>query len=340
MVFAAWFGKDYRYYREKGEKLLGQERYAEARIALQESLEKVASAGNDAQGEREKIAVLLADACNGLARMNLAEAEFAVRQGALGKAREHIDLAMELAEDVLIREKAEKFLQNVGGEDREPQDATPVTNCSNCSAASKKNEQSEVVMSDALASEDRFELLVQTLPDGLRERYEIMGEKFACALTLAHEGELDAAREIYEELAAEAENDILLYELSVIDYRHNRPNECERRLRRAIALNDRNPLCYIALVHLLADTGRADEAVPLLQSLLERGIMVDQAIFLLGEIYLIIGDEGRATDCYGQALTIPHLAKAGAEKLVPLLEKQGRGEEAEYLFKKYLKGCC
>ena len=37
---------------------------------------------------------------------------------------------------------------------------------------------------------------------------------------------------------------------------------------------------------------------------------------------------------------IPKFSSEAAERLVPLLKKQGRTDEAAYLAKKFAKGCC
>jgi hypothetical protein len=61
---------------------------------------------------------------------------------------------------------------------------------------------------------------------------------------------------------------------------------------------------------------------------------------LLGEVYLLLEDETRAVEIYSQVMSSPKHAREAAEKLIPLLERQGRPEEAAYLAKKFMKGCC
>jgi hypothetical protein len=74
--------------------------------------------------------------------------------------------------------------------------------------------------------------------------------------------------------------------------------------------------------------------------MIEKRILADQAMVLLGDVYLLSGDDNKAIESYSSALAIPKIARAAAEKLIPLMESQGRSEEASYLFKKFLKGCC
>jgi hypothetical protein len=45
-------------------------------------------------------------------------------------------------------------------------------------------------------------------------------------------------------------------------------------------------------------------------------------------------------DTWSKLLNNPAMAKAAAERLVPVLNSQGRTEEAKFLAKQCLKGCC
>ena len=66
----------------------------------------------------------------------------------------------------------------------------------------------------------------------------------------------------------------------------------------------------------------------------------DAILGMLGELHELSGDEPRAVELWSQALEIPSVAKSAAERLVPILDRQGRKDEVKYLAKKYLKGCC
>ncbi len=340
MLFKKFFNRDYRYYREKGEQHLAQQRYADARLAFQESLQKLPEVTENITSEKREIEEKLAKAGDGLGLLNLSEAEHALRRGEYEKAREYIHLALELAEDVTIREKAEAFLKNAGADSSRSTTVVAENKCAGCAGTVDVSTGNAHVSDDKLPPEDRFELLIQTLPQDLVERYAGLGEKFAYAYLLAHDGEVDAAREIFEEMLAQGESDLLHYELSVIAYRNGDVAECERHLCRALELCDRNSLCYLALVHLLIDTHRTAEAVPLLHCMLDKGAASDQATFLLGEVHALLDDNEQAMDWFSRSLSFPSYAKAAAERLIPLLETCGRREDAAYLFKRYLKGCC
>ena len=157
---------------------------------------------------------------------------------------------------------------------------------------------------------------------------------------MIHDGDDVKALQILEELLSENENDILLYELALIKYRCDEIIDCERFLRRAIGIDSSNPLCYLGLVQLLIDSDRLHEVIPVLNHMIEFGLLSDQALVLLGDVYVMTGDDLKAIDYLSKALSAPGVARGAAEKLVSLLEKHDRVEEAAYISKRYLKACC
>jgi tetratricopeptide (TPR) repeat protein len=340
MLFKSFFNKDYRHYREKGEQLLAQQRYAEARLAFQESLQKFPAVADNAASEKRYLAEKLVETGDSLGRLNLTEAEHALRRGDRGKAREHAQLALELAEDVAVREKAEEFMKIAAADSSRPAAAPVKNSCAGCTDVTDITTESSQFIDDNLTAEDRFELLIQTLPQDLAERYAGLGKEFAYAYLLVHDGKMGAARDMLEEMLARGESDIIHYELSVIAYKNGQAAECEGHLRRALEICDRNSLCYLAMVHLLIDTARAGEAVTLLHVMLGKEITPDQAVYLLGEVHALLDESDKAIDWFSQALAFPNYAKAAAERLIPLLEGRGRRDEAAFLYKRYLKGCC
>lgn len=340
MFFKKLFSKDYRHYLEKGEKYFAEERYADARHAFLEALQKAAADGSGAAeaGIRGRIA----ETGNMLGLMNLEEAEHAAARGDHAKAEEHLRLVMELSEDPAIRERAEKA---IGSPAPAAAPASSPQAHQHCSGGCGHHESAadhgdEGPSAGHLPEQERFELLVQTLPADLPKRYADLGERFARAYLLVHDGNEPDGFKIYQELLKEGENDILLYEIAILLFRNGNAPECERLLRRAIDLNDGNPLCCLGLVQLLADAGRFEETIPLLNYMIERQLLTEQAVIFLGDVQQRLGNEGEAMETFSKALEYPAAAKAAAERLVPILQKEGRGEEAQYLAKRYLKGCC
>ena len=96
----------------------------------------------------------------------------------------------------------------------------------------------------------------------------------------------------------------------------------------------------MGLVHLYSETGRMEEALQLLERMVASDVMPEQATLMQGDLYAALHDESRAVESYSKLLAAPKFAKESAERIIPILQSQGRDEEAKFLFKKYAKGCC
>ena len=338
MFFKKVFTKDYRYYAEKGHKYLAEERYADARHAFSVALEKLSC---DAKGNVE-IESELKDRFSltgeKLAALNLTEAEHAVRCHDFTKARDHLELVFEMTDDTGIREKAEILADRINKADTDKTSLEQSHDCSGCASASTGLESEHVA--DHLSGQERFDLLVQTLPRELQDRYRALGERFAEGYLLLHEGEEDAGAQVMRELLKEGENDILLYEIALTKFKAGDAAECERLLKKAFTLNNQNSLCCLSLVQIFTDTGRLDDSLPILAHMIENELLIEQSLLFLGDVHQGLGNDNGAMESYAKAVTYPTATRAAVERLIPLFEKHGRSEEAVYLAKKYLKGCC
>jgi tetratricopeptide (TPR) repeat protein len=339
-MFRKMFGRDYRYYKEKGEKSLTEGRYADARGEFAEALQRLPRDCADFAAAAACIEDRMQEAGNRLGEMNLTAAEQALGRGELDNAREYLALVHDLAEDVTIREKAEKLRNAFASTTPGDIPANNKYSCSGCAGRDGKTIVNSHASDVELSPEDRFEILIHTLPGDLPVRYAALGEKFAYGYMLAHDGEDASACNIFKELLACAEDDIVLYETALILHRRGDLSECERLLRRAHTLNEMNPLCCLGLVQLLAEVDRGNEAIPLLDRMIAVDILPDQARVLKGDVLLMLNRELEAMDQYGGALAFPSVAGSAAERLIPMLEGQGRTEEAAYLFKRFMNGCC
>lgn len=330
--------KDYRYYLEKGEKYLADDRYAEARDSFSDALEMIGDAGD--QSLTASIREKYEEAGNRLGDLNLTEAEHAVRSGDIGKAEEHLRMVLELAKDSSIRERAEKVLaETVSGNPQEIL-GREIDSRAACKGALEEEDHEPNGFDEGMGAEDRLALYFHSLPGDLPERCAAMGEKFARGCILNLDGDKEGALLLFEEISAEGENDILDYEMAIIYYHMGKTARCEELLLRSIELNALNPLCHIGLVHLYTDTGRHSMALPVLEGMIEKGIVPEQALIMLGETHAMLGDEINAIESYSRLLPSPRFGVEAAGRIIPLLEKNGRLEEASYLKKRFAKGCC
>jgi len=334
-------GKDFNHYLEKGDRFLADERFADARIAYGEALEKLEASGEADPSRIETLRRKIALTGNMLGRLNLVEAEHAISGGDRKKAAEHLHIIMELADDATLRENAERLMAELDSEVPGAAHDIPAQTCGTCEEMSVEAVSDEQHgTDDNITGEDRLALYFQTLPGDLPERYAAMGEKFGRGCLLNLEGNGDEALRVFEELSADEENDILNYEKAIIFFNAGESGKCEQLLARAIGLNPANPLCNIGLVQLYAETGRVPEALQVLERMISVNVIPEQATLMQGDLYAHLGDESNAVESYSKLLASPKFAREAAERLVPLLEKQGRTDEAGYLAKKFGKGCC
>ncbi|HKZ16270.1 MAG TPA: tetratricopeptide repeat protein [Geobacteraceae bacterium] len=335
------FGKDYNHYLEKGDRCLADERFADARNAYGEALEKIEASGEAALSQIEAVRQKIALTGNMLGRLNLVEAEHALSSGDRKKAEEHLRIIMDLADDATLRENSERLLAVLGSEAPEVANVMAVRNCGSCEGAGAETGNDEQHgMDDNISREDRLALYFQTLPVDLPERYAGMGEEFGRGCLLNLEGNGEGALRVFEELSADTENDILDYEKAILYFHKGDSGKCEQLLIKAIGLNPVNPLCNIGLVQLYTEIGREPEALQVLERMISSDLIPDQARLMQGDLYTQLQDESNAIESYSRLLTSPKFAREAAERIVPLLERQGRTEEAAYLAKKYAKGCC
>ncbi|MRR56273.1 MAG: hypothetical protein EG822_17535 [Deltaproteobacteria bacterium] len=335
------FGKDYNYYLEKADRYLAAERFADARIAYGEALEKLeasdAAVANLIGPVRQKISLT----GNMLGQMNLVEAEYALSSGDRKKAEEHLRIILELADEANLRENAQKLLAGLDVAVQEAPAGTTVPACNNCGEQGPDAGNGYVPdLTDAISREDRLALYFQTLPGDLSARYAAMGEDFARGCLLNLEGDGEGALRVFEGISAGRESDILDYEKAILYFHQGAAEKCEHLLLKAGSLNPENALCQIGLVQLYTETGREAEALQVLERMVEGNLLPEQALLMQGDLHLQMKDESKAVESYSRLLTSPSLAKDAAQRLIPLLQNQGRGKEAAFLAKKYAKGCC
>jgi tetratricopeptide (TPR) repeat protein len=335
------FSKDYTHYLEKGDRYLADERFADARNAYGDALEKLEANGEADPSRVEALRKKIALTGNMLGRLNLVEAEHAISSGDGKKAGEHLYIIMELADDAILREQAERLLARLGAAPPKAAQVIPVETCDSCEEPPAEEESDgQPGMDEDITREDRLALYFQTLPGDLPERYAAMGEAFGRGCLLNLEGDGAGALRVFEELSADVENDILCHERALLHYHAGDPVTCEQLLLKAIGLNPANPLSPIGLVHLYTETGREHDALQVVERMIAGDVVPEQARLMQGDLYTLLQDEPNAIESYSVLLASPRFAREAAERIVPLLVRQGRGEEAAYLAKKFAKGCC
>jgi tetratricopeptide (TPR) repeat protein len=341
-MFSRFFRKNPRQLRERGDLLFKEGRFAEARHLYLDVAEKLSSPESDKE-EIAYIQSMISRTSNSLAELNIIEAEAAIRSGNYDKAGEYLNLSLELADDVSVREKADDLFSVINGSQSAsvvPGKPAGAHGCSSCSSSHHLSPEPDSTLPDHLQSHEQFQLLVNTLPGDLPQRYMDLGEKFASAYLIAHSENPVKALEIFNELMSQEESDILMYETALLYFRGGDPVKCEQLLKKALTVNDSNPVCCLSLAQLYTESERFDAAISLLNFMSERQILAEQTLIMLADVHAIKGDTGNAIDILSKTIEMPVLKKASAERLVRLLASEGRDDEASFVAKNYLKGCC
>lgn len=333
-----FFKKDPSHYKERGDRLFQEGSYADARHAYEDAFNLLKPGSSPEMGAylEERIR----SAGNQLALMNMQEAAHSLQAGNIAKAMEHAELAFEQAEDDAIRVNAKAFMEKIEIPDTPESPRSHGHSCGTCSTPHQSTAITPETTTDFLPLMDRFELLIQPLPGDLTARYRQMGERFAYAYIAVHDERTQEGYSIFRELAKEQQSDILEYEIAILDFQSQRFSDCERRLGSALRINPGNPLCHLAMVQLMIETGRLPNAVAMLENMIASGHLADQALIMLGDLLVMTGDTERAMSRYSEALAIPSVAKIAAQKAIPVLNAAGRTAESQALAKRYLKGCC
>jgi tetratricopeptide (TPR) repeat protein len=113
----------------------------------------------------------------------------------------------------------------------------------------------------------------------------------------------------------------------------------EQSFRTALELNEANPLVWLTFALFLRESNRFQDSLVLVDQMVERQIMAEQALLLRAEIWEVCGEHDRAVDQYVELLQTPY-ARAAAERLYGVLQDVGRHNDAAVIFKKYLHKSC
>jgi hypothetical protein len=340
-LFSRLFSKNADDFLAKGDRLLEEQRYFEARCAYEDGLQRHLNRQGAAAKDdvADAFASKIAKANLSLAEMNIHEAKFAISRGAYAKAAEHLELAKTLTDDSTLREKAEKLHAGIVENTNETSKLEPTAGgCSSCSSMEPQTQAIPQCEDPDLSPLDYYDLLIRQLPGEMYSRYAGLGEKFAYMYLAASRDEHKQALEMLEDWYEGSFSDIYLYEKGMILHRLGYTAESEDCLKGAISENAANPLAHLGLALLMIEGGRLNEAAVRLDAMIADGMLAEQAILLRGDTAQMAGDLNGSIDYYGMLLSTTY-ARPAAERLHAVLMQCDRQQEAANVYKRYLTGC-
>ena len=327
-----------------GDRLVGQERYYEARCTFEEALEQLSRSGAGETGgvTRSDLLERIAAANRSLARVNITEAGICSDRGDHEKAGEHLELAISLTDDEGIRQEAEKLLAKEGKIVNDKAPLAQESSCSSCSSCGDgghgHHHDVEPEATNDMPPMQYYDLLIHQLPPDVSERYGSLGEQFALLYIAESESRHEEALELLEKWYDGSHRDIYCYEKGMILFRTGRIREAEVWLRGAVSVDPTNSLANLGLALYLIETGRLGEAGQQLDGMLAKEMLKTQSLMLRASVHAHSGEFDAAIRIYGDLLNTP-AAKQAAEPLCEILHHCGRDAEAAHVHKKYLSGC-
>ena len=249
---------------ERLRKAIEQKRFADACLLAEQLAEQSLSATDAAEVERLRLL-----AGDGLAGLNLSEALGMRNCGDLALAEEHLQLALQQACGVDLRQQIEQAIAELP---ISPEVAPPASGGSACGSCGP---QPGVTLAmedlDSPDADSQLELILTSYPSGLADRYRQKSAAFLQALLCSHSGDDAAALPLWQRLAAAERDDLYWFELGSAMARSNQLAEARKALEKSLQLNAGMLFATEALVPVLVGLGKAGDARQILQKMLERG---------------------------------------------------------------------
>jgi predicted Zn-dependent protease len=313
------------------QRAVDQKRFADA-IYLAEELESQPLADDVAA----QVANLRAEAGNGLARLNLIEARAKQDNGEDQEANVYFDMALEYADNEQLKEEIRQA-RHLPFEILNSQEAAATPGCNTCATASATQGRADVFadVDDAI----RFDLILTSYPEDLRERYQHRGADFVMAFLLAHEGNDVQADEVFKKVKETERDDLYWFEVGAVRARLGHLSQAKESLEQSLQKNPALLLAVEALVEVLLALGQIEEAQKFVEEKLRSG-----NDHLFSYHALLVSIHSHRQDWLSAADHVRHCLQGdyGDPVFIALaaavMEKVGQLEEAESLLKRLPAG--
>jgi len=316
-------------------KAIEQNRFADARLLAEQLTEQ----GVD-EADTEELAELRKLAGDRLARLNMEEAFGFQRSGDDQRAREHLELAGELAISAELRAEVAQLLASEEPELLIPQNGHPhgSSDCSGCTP------QPTISTGDAeptfLDLETQLELVLTSYSPEVAGLYRSKGTEFLQAFLLSNAGDESSALLLWRQVPAEEQDALYFFEYGSSLARSGDPAEARPNLEKAVQLDPDLLLASEALVPVLVALGKTDAAFQHLNRLLESGQDPAFCHAHLAMLNLQLKNADLALSHVRQALANGVGDPQFLQLAASLLERSGALEEAENVLQALPAGGC
>ena len=322
-------------------KAIAQQHYADALLVIEELVDT--ELNNE---DRAEVLSLAATAGDSLAKTNLNEGLFLLRDDQRERAVEHLQLAQQQAVSTELKKTIDNALCNIDPPQpisvspaNSPTSSNACVSCSSCGSQDDKN-ASAIDEKDQPDFDSQLELILVSYPTDLADRYLKKSPAFLQAFILAHQGEDRQALEQLGKLPANEQDDLFDFELGSLMARHGHEVKACNAMKSCLKQNPDHLLAAETLVMLLVGMKKNDQALELVLLMLleERDVAFCHA--QLASLYHIQQDDDLALNHCLQAIDAghndPHVMLLGAT----LLEHNNELDKAEALYTKIPAGGC
>lgn len=315
-------------------KAVEQKRFADAKLLAEQLLEQPLADAEVAEAKQLQVA-----AGDGLARLNLEEGLGFQRSGDAERAAEHLQLALQQVCSATLRSEIAQLAE----EPLIPIVEAPEPSHAGGSCGSCGPQELEPLSNDEFDLPDRdsqLELLLTSYPPQIADLYRQKGDPFLQAFLLSNSGQDEEALPIWQQVKPEDQDALYWFEFGSAQARCGAEKKARKSLEKALQIDPRMTAATETLVALLVSLGEADNALTLLQQLLEGG---QDPAFCHVQLTIVRLQKQQTELALGharQALAVGVTAPDFLQLAASLLEQAGELEEAEAVLQRLPGGGC
>ena len=313
-------------------KAVSQQRYADALLIVEELDNSELSAE-----ERSELETLSSQAGDSLAKINLDEGLYLLKDQQIERAIEHLQLAQQQAISEDLQQQAAQALQQAGDAAQPiPVAAAPAGSCSSCSSCGPATGEAP----EPLAQEDhpdfdaQLELILTSYPEELASRYQQKCADFQKAFVLGHQGEEIEAMKAFGKLPASEQDDLFDFEVGCLMARLGERGKACDALYSALKQNPGLLLATESMVSILVSLKKYKTAIDFIHEMMEKDQDAGFCHAQLASVYHVMDDADNALSHGLKALEAGHKDTRILLMAAMLHEAKEQLTEAETLYRK------